>query len=92
MMAKIIASSRSAKELIEANIQQMAHVIPAQHVTIEQFDVRAHSPLPSYEQSFSQHERNREGQPDQEQRQPFEQDKELPFQESFLHELLNIEA
>lgn len=92
MMAKIIASSRSAKELMEANIQQMAHVIPAQHVTIEQFDVRAHSPLPSYEQSFSQHERNREGQPDQEQRQPFEQDKELPFQESFLHELLNIEA
>ncbi|WP_027408688.1 flagellar hook-length control protein FliK [Anoxybacillus tepidamans] len=91
MMAKIIASSASAKELVEANIQQISHIIPAQHITVEQFDILNHEAMPRYDQTFGDQERNRGGQ-QQEQRQPLKQEKELHFQDALTNELLNIEA
>ncbi len=44
MTAKIIASSTSAKELIESNLQQIRHVIPTQNIVVEKFDVLTQQP------------------------------------------------
>lgn len=90
MTAKIIASSASAKELVEANIRQISHVIPTQHITIEQFDVRNYDGMSPYQQSDQQ--RDRRGQQHQEQRQQFNKEEKLHFQDSLMNEILNIEV
>ncbi|MBA2873989.1 flagellar hook-length control protein FliK [Thermaerobacillus caldiproteolyticus] len=92
LMAKIIASSTSAKELIEANIQQIRHVIPAQHITIEKFDVFTHEPMPTYEQPFGEQRGSRDEQQQREQRQQLKQESDLHFQDSLTNELVNFEV
>ncbi len=92
LMAKIIASSTSAKELIEANIQQIRHAIPAQNITIEKFDVFTQQQ--TYEPSYREQQgRARDEQHShQEQHRSSEQTNELDFKDAFTNELVNFEV
>jgi flagellar hook-length control protein FliK len=92
LMAKIIASSTSAKELIEANIQQIRHAIPAQNITIEKFDVFTQQQ--TYEPSYREQQgRARDEQHShQEQHRSSKHTNELDFKDAFTNELVNFEA
>jgi flagellar hook-length control protein FliK len=94
LMAKIITSTASAKELIEANIHQIRHAIPAQNITIEKFDVFTQQQ--TYEQSYrEQQQESREQQHNrQEQHNGSNQNQEDEnnFKDAFAVELLNLRA
>jgi flagellar hook-length control protein FliK len=92
LMAKIIASSTSAKELIEANIQQIRHAIPAQNITIEKFDVFTQQQ--TYEPSYREQQgRARDEQHShQEQHRSSKHTNELDFKDAFTNELVNFEV
>jgi flagellar hook-length control protein FliK len=94
LMAKIITSTASAKELIEANIHQIRHAIPAQNITIEKFDVFTQQQ--TYEQSYK--EQQQESREQQHTRQEQHngsnqnQEDENNFKDAFAVELLNLRA
>ncbi|HZG61089.1 MAG TPA: flagellar hook-length control protein FliK [Anoxybacillus sp.] len=94
LMAKIITSTASAKELIEANIHQIRHAIPAQNITIEKFDIFTQQQ--TYEQSYrEQQQESREQQHTrQEQHNGSNQNEEdeSNFKDAFAVELLNLRA
>jgi flagellar hook-length control protein FliK len=91
LTAKIIASTVSAKELIEANIQQIRHVIPAQNIMVEKFDVFAQQPSDFV---FREHQQESRGQQHSEQKQheKREHDNESDFKDTFAAEILNFKA
>jgi flagellar hook-length control protein FliK len=91
LLARIIASTTSAKELIEANIQQIRHVIPAQNIIIEKFDVFTQQP---FEQAFydQQQERREQSQTHDNQKDRSEKENDRTFTNTFEEELLNLKA
>jgi flagellar hook-length control protein FliK len=91
LMAKIIASTTSAKELIESNIQQIRHVIPTQNIIIEKFDVFTQQP---FEQAFydQQQERREQRQTHDNQKERSKKENDRTFTIAFEEELLNLEA
>ncbi|GMB08457.1 flagellar hook-length control protein FliK [Thermolongibacillus altinsuensis] len=91
LTAKIIASTASAKELIEANIQQIRHVIPTQNIIIEKFDVFTQQP---FEQTFynQQQERREQRQAHDHQKDRSNKENDRTFTIDFEEELLNLKA
>lgn|GEM_PF-1449808 len=93
LTAKIIASTSSAKELIEANIQQIRHAIPAQNIIIEKFDLLAqHTSDFAFRQ---QQQQSQERQHSENRKQNLDRDAEeagLDFQDALDIEILNFKA
>jgi flagellar hook-length control protein FliK len=91
LTAKIITSTVSAKELIEANIQQIRHAIPAQNITIEKFDVFTQQPS---DFGFREQQRESREQPhsQQEQQESSKRDNTSDFKDAFATELLNLKV
>ncbi|ANB60864.1 flagellar hook-length control protein FliK [Anoxybacteroides amylolyticum] len=92
LMAKIIASSTSAKELIEANIHQIRHAIPVQNIAIEKFDV--FNQQQTYEPSHREQQGRARDEQHSRQEQQFssEQENQLDFKDAFTNELVNFEV
>jgi len=93
LTAKIIASTSSAKELIEANIQQIRHAIPAQNIIIEKFDLLAqHTSDFAFRQ---QQQQSQERQHSENRKQSLDRDAEeagVDFQDALDIEILNFKA
>jgi flagellar hook-length control protein FliK len=91
LTAKIITSTVSAKELIEANIQQIRHAIPAQNITIEKFDVFTQQPS---DFGFREQQRESREQPhsQQERQESSKRDNTSDFKDAFATELLNLKV
>jgi len=92
LTAKIIASTASAKELIEANINQLRHAIPAQNIIIEKFDIFMQQ---TSDFTFRQQQQSREQQhPDDRQHDnnQSEQDSLLDFKDTLAAEVLNFKV
>nr|WP_246326802.1 flagellar hook-length control protein FliK [Anoxybacillus calidus] len=94
LMAKIITSTTSAKELIEANIHQIRHAIPAQNITVEKFDVLTQQQ--TYESFYREQQRESHEQQHTRQEQHNgsnqHQEDEMNFKDAFTVELLNLRA
>jgi flagellar hook-length control protein FliK len=94
LMAKIITSTASAKELIEANIHQIRHAIPAQNITIEKFDVFTQQQTyePSYREQQQESREQQHTRQEQHNGSNQNQEDETNFKDAFAVELLNLRA
>ncbi|WLR52341.1 flagellar hook-length control protein FliK [Bacillus tianshenii] len=90
MAARIIASTQSAKDLIESNIHQLRHLFSGQNVQVEKFEVNLQNQ--QQYQPFKENQGNPNGQQNEQEQEPSQENDEQAksFAESFEEELLNI--
>lgn len=86
MIAKIIASTGSAKDLLDHSITQLRQALPSVQIEVERFEVFTEQPAKTFKESPEQNEKNE--QESSESKPEDEQDNEKSFIES-LKEILN---
>lgn len=89
MVARIIASSDSAKELLEHSIHQLRQALPSMQVEIDRFDVANEQNNKFIKDQNPQKEEHNNNQNSNNQDQSSKQDEERTFSDS-LNEILNI--
>lgn len=87
LTAKLIASTDSAKELLDANLPQLYHVLSTENITVEKWNVLAQD---RYMPAFYQEERGHE-QKERQQRKE-EKAKKQSFHDEFMTEMIDVEA
>jgi len=76
LAAKIVTNTTAAKELVEASIHQIRHIIPTENIIVERFDVWTQHEFDGMNRHQQQHQS----------RQPFEQEKHAEKQERATEE------
>lgn len=66
LAAKIVTNTTAAKELVEASIHQIRHIIPTENITVERFDVWTQPEFAGMNRHHQQHQS----------KQPFEQERQ----------------
>ena len=85
MVARLITSSQSAKDLLDHSIQQLKQVLPSVQIEIERYEVQTEQP----QKTLRDHSENRGDNSNEHQQQPDEEDNsEQTFMNS-LKEALN---
>lgn len=87
LTAKLIASTDSAKELLDANLSQLYHVLSTENITVEKWNALAQD---RYMPAFYQEERGHE-QKERQQRKE-ERPKKQSFHAAFMTEMIDTEA
>ncbi|MED4532513.1 flagellar hook-length control protein FliK [Metabacillus fastidiosus] len=80
MVARIIASTQSAKDLLEHSINQLRHALPSVNVQIDRFELLAENYQESYREQQGNKERNEQSDAQSEQKQ---KDDEIDASQSF---------
>jgi flagellar hook-length control protein FliK len=88
LAAKLIASTDSAKELLDANLSQLQQVLSTEHITVEKWDVLTQDDR--YTPAFYQEERGHE-QKERQQRKEEKSKKQPPFN-TLMAEMIDTEA
>lgn len=90
MAARIIASTQSAKDLIESNLHQLRHLFAGQNVQVEKFEVNIQNQ--QQYQMFKDNQDNGKHNEQQEKQSEGNDEEAQSFAESFEEELLNLMA
>lgn len=88
LAAKLIASTDSAKELLDANLPQLYHVLSTENITVEKWDALAQD---RYMPAFYQQEERGHEQKERQQRKE-EKAKKQSFRDEFMTEMIDVEA
>ncbi|RAK23373.1 flagellar hook-length control protein FliK [Anoxybacillus vitaminiphilus] len=90
LTAKIIASTTSAKELIEASIQQIRHVIPTENISVEKFDVFIENQFASTNKEHQ--EQNKQSSYREQKKQDESEQADDSFAQTLTEELFNTKV
>ncbi|OEH91264.1 flagellar hook-length control protein FliK [Bacillus solimangrovi] len=89
MAARIIASTQSAKELIEGNLSQLRHVFAAQNIQVEKFELNLQNQQ-QFQQTLKDQQGESQGKQQEKQENTNDDNHEQSFAKSFEDELVNL--